>query len=76
MTILYASHSDAALLSTVEELQSSLDRANEKLQYSSSLMAEKDKEITKLSKDVDTVSWLCCHDNDVSLICYSYVNSW
>ena len=47
---------DAALLSNVEELQSALDRANEKLQSSNSLLVEKDKEISRLSTDVDTVS--------------------
>ena len=44
------------MLSNIEELQSALDRANEKLQFNNSLIVDKDKEISRLSTDVDTVS--------------------
>ena len=47
---------DIALLSNIEEIQSGLDRAKEKLQYNNSLLIDKDKQISKLSADVDTVS--------------------
>ena len=47
---------DNALLSTVEELQSALDRAKEKLQSNNSLLIDKEKQISKLSTDIDTVS--------------------
>jgi len=69
---------DSALLSTVEELQSSLDRANEKLQSNHSLLIERDKEISKLSADVDTVSLFCCHNNNIvifNVVIYSYLNN-
>ena len=63
---LYCCTLDNALLSTVEELQSALDRANEKLQFNNTLLKDKEKEISKLSVDVDTVSLLCCHSNGVT----------
>ena len=47
---------DAALLATIEDLQSSLDRAKEKLQENSHTLSENDKEIAKLNTDVETVS--------------------
>ena len=47
---------DTALLSTIEELQSALDRANEKLQSNYSMLMDKQKQISKLSTDVDMVN--------------------
>jgi len=47
---------DAALLANIEDLQSSLDRAKEKLQENSLTLSENDKEIAKLNTDVETVS--------------------
>ena len=43
-------------MSTVEELQSALDRAKEKLQSNNSLLIDKEKQISRLSADIDTVS--------------------
>ena len=61
-------------MTTVEELQSALDRAKEKLQENSHTLSENDKEIAKLNSDVETVSdctVLCstCTENDT--ICES-----
>ncbi|XP_065890483.1 RILP-like protein 1 isoform X2 [Dysidea avara] len=46
---------NAALMTTVEELQSALDRAKEKLQENSHTLSENDKEIAKLNSDVETL---------------------
>ena len=48
-------------MATVEDLQSSLDRAKEKLQENSYTLSENDKEIAKLNTDVEAVSAAYCN---------------
>jgi len=69
-------------MATVEDLQSSLDRAKEKLQENSYTLSENDKEIAKLNTDVEAVSAAYCNYagyvsiimNNIILLMYNACN--